>query len=110
MRVLFPLFAGVLVLTWAAGTSWSAGPQTSPGTSVSPPPATVIQLDRATKPTGVRQSLPVAGFSALTSDECTNLGGTVKDDIYGVCASKKSCATVDNFGNKHSVCLSVATQ
>ena len=105
MRIGLGLAIGSVALAAAVGTSWSASPP--PAKSVSPPP-TLSEIGAAARPKGAGVSAPSTGVSALSADECTALGGMVGDDEYGVCASKKRCAMVDNKGNAHSVCLSVS--
>ncbi|MGN6059384.1 MAG: hypothetical protein ACTHOI_12475 [Sphingomicrobium sp.] len=101
MRMRVAVMAGLLVLGLAVAPSFSAPPATTradPGTgSIS-----------AIGPRGGVRRAPDLGpvVSALSASECTNLGGKVYDDIYGVCASKKVCSTTDNKGANHAVCLS----
>lgn len=108
MRIGFGIPALSFALVWVAASAFSP---TKTNDMRSAPRATApksVEDLRVPPTTGVRQSLSLSGISALTADECTHLGGQVGDDQYGVCASKKRCATVDNYGNAHSVCLSVA--
>jgi hypothetical protein len=42
----------------------------------------------------------------LSSGECTQLGGTVSQENYGLCNSGKYCATRDQNGKAHKVCIS----
>jgi hypothetical protein len=106
MRVVIALVAGLLILTWAVGPS-SAGP--NPGKAVSAPPQTVSDL-RVAPSTGVRQSIPLSGALAMTASDCTDLGGEVRSDTIGVCASTKVCVRTDNRGATHAVCLSATSQ
>ena len=94
---------GLLVVVCAIGAAWAAPPGT-PRTA----PGTASTSDMGTQPRGGVRRAPDLGAvaSALSASECTNLGGKVYDDIYGVCASKKVCSTTDNKGGNHAVCLS----
>src|SRR5437763_16103143 len=100
MRIGFGMIAGSLVLTWAAASTLSAGP--NQGKTVSPPAAPEVRVTpssgavselRVRPSNGLQQSTPVGGISALTAGECEVLGGSVKDDATGVCASGKKCHT-----------------
>jgi hypothetical protein len=51
---------------------------------------------------GVRPG-PVSGGQALSSDECRQLGGTVT--LAVVCKMGLGCATTDNKGVKHEMCV-----
>ena len=105
MRVEIGLAATLVLLATAVGTSWSAGPPQ--GTKVAVPQRTMNDLNAATRPGSVAQSTPAAGASALTAQECTDMGGTVYVEGVGLCASGKYCGKVDNLGKKHRFCLEV---
>lgn len=103
MRFGYGVIAGSLVLAWAVGSSSAQAPVQS--TTVAPP-APAAKSDLRVRPTGgIRISKPVTSV-ALDAGECELLGGTVYDDGFGVCASKKYCARTDNFGKRYNVCLS----
>jgi hypothetical protein len=111
MRYAYGLIAGSLVLAGAVGAAWSQAPKPiDPNqikTVTSPAPAAVSDL-RVRPTEGIRVSVPVTTVKTLDAGECTSLGGDVKDDKWGVCASGKVCVTVDNAGGYHHVCLSKA--
>lgn len=47
--------------------------------------------------------------TALSSDECTGMGGTVvTNEASADCHSKKACKTTDQDGKVHGICISVA--
>jgi hypothetical protein len=43
--------------------------------------------------------------ATLTVSECTQLGGTVHKESYGLCSTGKFCGTVDQKGKTHRVCI-----
>jgi hypothetical protein len=45
----------------------------------------------------------------LTEAECTKLGGSVVSESNGICNSGKFCATEDQNGKGHMVCISKMT-
>jgi len=102
MRIGFAVIFGLLGLAAAVGASTGAAPSSKTVQG----PQTVSDL-RAAPPNGVLQLPPRAGVSALTSDECTQLGGTVTPAYPGICRTEQMCTRVDNFGRVHSVCLSL---
>jgi hypothetical protein len=51
--------------------------------------------------------LPSSQVAPLTKKECTNLGGTVKNDK--VCKSGKTCRMDSANGDQHFVCLEAAS-
>lgn len=51
-------------------------------------------------------ALPSSQVSPLTRKECTNLGGSVKND--SVCKSGKTCKMNSANGDQHFVCLEAA--
>ena len=102
MRFGFGLVVGLFVLAGTFGASVAGPPQ---GKTVSPPPTSVTALDRATRPQNVRQSSPQIAVAPLSVEECTQVGGTVKDDAAGFCQSGKYCATTDKDGKSHAACL-----
>jgi hypothetical protein len=53
---------------------------------------------------------PVRLNKALTKDECTKLGGTLKDAPVGLCNSGQYCETQDENKNTHRVCISAAAR
>lgn len=55
------------------------------------------------KPTGSGLVTPNGGAIALTSQECTGIGGTVAGNIN--CLPHKACFTVDPAGVVRKVCL-----
>lgn len=103
MRMRVGVMAGLLVLGLAVAPSFSAPPST---TRADPGTGSISAI--GVQPRGGVRRAPDLGpvVSALSASECTNLGGKVYDDIYGVCASKKVCSTTDNKGANHAVCLS----
>lgn len=111
MRVGYGFIAGSLVVALAVGSAWSqATKQVAPNqvTTVAPPAPAAI-TDLRVKPTGDgRLSTPVTTVQELNQGECEALGGTVFDDMRGVCKSGKVCYTTDNFGKRYRVCLSAA--
>ena len=92
---------GLLVVASAIGASWAAPPS---GKVVSTAPQT--EQVSVAPPGTIRGPKVGPSISALSANECTNLGGKVYDDPIGVGASKKICATTDNYGKNHHVCLS----
>jgi hypothetical protein len=42
----------------------------------------------------------------LSEGECTQLGGKVTTENYGICNSGRFCITVDENNKKHAVCIS----
>jgi hypothetical protein len=42
----------------------------------------------------------------LSEEECSKLGGKVENELMGLCLSGKYCATVDESGKNHAVCIS----
>jgi hypothetical protein len=54
-------------------------------------------------------STATAGISALTAQECADLGGTVYEDAT-LCRSGKYCGRADEAGNRHRVCLEAASE
>ena len=109
MRFGYGLIAGSLVLAGAVGAAWSQAPKRIDPNQVTTvaPPAPAAVSDLRVKPTGgdIRVSTPIAGFQALSADDCTDLGGQVWDDKKGLCKSGKICYRTDNFGKTHAVCL-----
>jgi hypothetical protein len=103
MRTRVGLIGLLIVVTAIGAAAWAA----PPGTPTTAPPTGAVSDTGALPRGGVRQSVPSGPvISALSADECKNLGGAVYDDPIGVCASKKICATTDNYGKNHHVCLS----
>ena len=103
MRMLVGVIGGLIVVGWAAAPSASAPPAATNAV----PGANSVSTLSPKSPGGPRLAPGLrAVASALSASECTNLGGKVYDDPYGVCASKKLCNTTDNKGANHAVCLS----
>jgi hypothetical protein len=42
----------------------------------------------------------------LSEGDCTDLGGKVSSESFGICNSGKLCLTVDENNKKHIVCIS----
>lgn len=42
----------------------------------------------------------------LSEGECSQLGGKVTAEDYGICNSGRFCITVDENNKKHAVCIS----
>src|SRR2546425_245377 len=96
-------FAGVCLIAFAL-TVLSAAAQTE---QKKPPGIAPIQSGMITvKPGGsTRPIKPVGRKTPLTNEECTQLGGTVKEAPVGVCNSGNYCETFDENNHRHNVCI-----
>jgi hypothetical protein len=106
MRTGLGLAAGMAVLALVFGTSGSAGPrQSSP---VAAAPTTTVSTARV-RPglTDVRPGL-ISTIQALSTSECTQLGGAVVDEDVRLCDSGSVCVKADQHGTVHRVCISKA--
>lgn len=101
MRIGTGVIAGSLIAASIAGASLSAP---SRGTKVKVAPGAPIEIGKLPRPTEAMQSTPV-GVSALTADECKEIGGEVKVDSAGICSGLFYCSTTDNRGKVREVCL-----
>ena len=109
MRIWYGFIAGSLVLAGAVAALSQAPKQGTVSPQTVSPQAPTAVSDFRVRPTGdARLSTPITTVKTLNADECTALGGEVRDDKWDVCVSGKQCVTVDNKGGYHFVCLSAA--
>jgi hypothetical protein len=116
MRNEVRVVTALLVLASAVGPSWSADPRKVPRPSdktASPQQthaagtSSIVSVPGGVDANGYRRP-GLAEATALSIKECHGLGGKVRTDAAGVCASGYYCETVDQDNTRHGVCLSVS--
>jgi hypothetical protein len=112
MRVMTILAAICFAVAFALSTSVSAQTERNrpAGTAGAPvqggtmaPPATAAPP--STGPTRPVRAPGGVNVAPLTANDCSNLGGTVKDGVTA-CLSGKACQTTGEDKQVHAVCIS----
>ena len=102
------LHVAVLAVGFALSTAVSAQTTRVPSGNTVPPEAMAPATKSVKQPT-VRPTRAPGGTKGvpLTTTECGNLGGVVKDNITA-CLSGKACQTTGEDKQVHAVCISKA--
>lgn len=103
MRYGFGLFAAALTLAWLAA---SALPAQTESKKIQVAPGAVAETTKLVRPQALAQQSTAPRASALTADQCKELGGeVVYDDTHSCGFGLFYCKATDNYGQVHRVCL-----